>query len=101
MIEISMALKPMYPIECEPTGKMKCDLTEIVVPDNSAASNRRILELCLQDGTLVVLISRGDDFFVPGGGTVLQPGDRPLVLTDKDTLNKMRTIIETRTEKPE
>lgn len=100
-VDAPLSVKPTYPLECEPTGKMRCDLTEIVIPDNSAASNKRILELGLPDGTLVVLISRGDDFFVPGGGTVLQPGDRLLVLTDKDTLNKMRAIIETRTAKPE
>ena len=100
-VDAPINLKPIYPIECEPTGKMRCDLTEIVIPENSAASNKRILELGLPDGTLVVLINRGNDFFVPGGGTVLQSGDRLLVLTDKDTLNKMRTIIERRTEKPD
>ena len=99
-VDAPIPVKPTYPLECEPTGKMKCDLTEIVIPDNSAASNKRILELGLPDGTLVVLINRGDDFFVPGGGTVLQPGDRLLVLTDENTLNKMRAIIETRTKKP-
>lgn len=69
-VDAPIPVKPSYPIECEPTGKMKCDLTEIVIHDNSAASNKRILELGLPDGTLVVLINRGDDFFVPAGGTV-------------------------------
>ncbi len=100
-VDAPLSVKPAYPLECEPTGKMKCDLKEIVIPDNSAAINKRILELALPDGNLVVLINRGDDFSVPGGGTVLQPGDRLLVLTDNDTLNKMRAIIETRTAEPE
>ena len=100
-VEAPLPVKLTYPLECEPTGKVKCDLTEIVIPDNSAASNKRILELGLPDGTLVILISKGGDFFVPGGGTVLQPGDRLLVLTDKDTMNKVQAIIETRTAEPE
>ncbi len=99
-VDAPINLKPIYPIECEPTGKMRCDLTEIVIPENSAASNKRILELGLPEGTLVVLINRGNDFFVPGGGTVLQSGDRLLVLTDKHTLNKIHSIIERRIEKP-
>ncbi|RJQ23961.1 MAG: potassium/proton antiporter [Nitrospiraceae bacterium] len=94
-VEAPLPVKPTYPLECEPTGKMKCDLTEIVVPDNSAASNKRILELGLPDGALVVLIKRDDEFFVPGGGTVLREGDNMLVLADRDAFNKVRSIVNT------
>lgn len=87
--------KPVYPIECETTGKISCDLTEIVVPDNSTAINKRILDLALPEGALVVLISRGDDFIVPNGGTVINTGDRLLLLADKEAVERTKTILET------
>jgi len=95
-VEAPITVSPAYPLECEPTGKIKCDMTEIAIPDNSIAIDKRILELGLPEGTLVVLINRGDEFFVPGGGTVIKPGDRLLMLADRDALDKVKSIIETR-----
>lgn len=41
-VDAPIPVKPVYPIECAPTEKMKCDLTEIVIPENSAAGNKRL-----------------------------------------------------------
>lgn len=81
--------------------KMKCDMAEVQIPDNSIVSSKRILEIGLPDGALIVLIKRDDEFFVPGGGTVLREGDNLLVLADKDTFRKVSSIIETQAVKPE
>lgn len=97
-VEAPMSVKPTYPLECEPTGKIKCDMTEIVIPDNSVAIDKRILELGLPEGALVVLINRGDEFFVPGGGTVIKGGDRLLMLADRDAIDKVKSIIEAQTK---
>ena len=53
----------------------------------------QILELNLPDGALIALIKRDDEFFVPEGGTELRAGDRQLVLADKETFEKVRSII--------
>jgi len=100
-VDAPISAEPAYPIECEPTGKMKCDMAEVQVPDNSIVSNKRILELDLPDGALVMLIKRNDGFIVPGGGTVINEGDSLLVLADKDTFNKVRSIVRTQAVKPE
>jgi cell volume regulation protein A len=88
-----ISIKTVYPIECEPTGKMKCDMAEVHIPGNATAINKRLLELNLPDGALIALIKRDDEFFVPGGGTELRAGDRLLVLADKETFEKVRSII--------
>jgi cell volume regulation protein A len=100
-VDAPISVKAAYPIECEPTGKMKCDMEEVRVPANSIVSDKRILELGLPDGALVVLIKRDDEFFVPVGGTVLREGDSLLVLADKDAFNIVRSIVNTQTVKPE
>lgn len=76
-------------------------MAEVQIPDNSIVSSKRILEIGLPDGALIVLIKRDDEFFVPGGGTVLREGDNLLVLADKDTFRKVSSIIETQAVKPE
>jgi cell volume regulation protein A len=92
-VDAPIQIKTVYPIECEPTGKMKCDMAEVHVPDNSAVINKRLLELDLPDGALIALIQRDDEFLVPGGGTEIRAGDRLLVLADKETFEKVRSII--------
>jgi cell volume regulation protein A len=98
-VDAPIFTKTVYPIECEPTGKMKCDMKELHIPDNSAVINKRILELDLPDGALIALIKRDDEFLVPSGGTELRAGDSLLVLADQDAFNKIRTIVEALTAK--
>lgn len=47
----------------------------VAVVVGEAASGRRLLELGLPPGALVVLLSRGAERLVPQGGTVLRAGD--------------------------
>ena len=42
----------------------------------------------LPDKTLVVMVKRGDKFFVPTGKTVLHEGDKLLIITDDQTALK-------------
>jgi cell volume regulation protein A len=72
---------------------MPCDLVEVEVPPASAVTDRQIVDIKLPEGALIVLIGRDGEFFVPGGGTVIQPGDRLLILASKDTLIKVRALI--------
>lgn len=90
-----LRFKAAYPIECEPTGALRCDMEEIEIPPGSIMAGRQVVDMGLPDGALVVLISRGHEFLVPGGRTVIEPGDRLLVLADKETMAKVRSMSET------
>jgi cell volume regulation protein A len=52
-----------------------------------------IIELGLPRDSLVVLISRDNNFLVPSGGTVLMAGDTVLVLVNKGNLGAVRAIL--------
>ena len=85
---------PVYPIECEPTGRAPCDLVDVEITEASAAAGKQLVELGLPEGALVVLINRGEEFIIPTGGTILNPGDRLLFLAGSEQLDRARAVIE-------
>jgi cell volume regulation protein A len=84
------------PLEYVRTSGGKTDLQELAVPPDSAAIGRAIVELSLPKGTLVVLLGRGAEFMIPGGGTVIERGDTLLVLADRESLLQTRAILAVR-----
>lgn len=93
-LDAPMPVIPASPIECEPTGKMRCDLVEVEVPRTSAMADKQLVDIKFPEGALIALIGREGEFFVPTGGTVIKPGDRLLLLSDKDVLAKVRSLIQ-------
>jgi potassium/hydrogen antiporter len=75
--------KLIYPIEYTPMAGLKSYLQELPIPPGSEAIGKRILDLNLPPGFLIILIARGPEFKVPSGGTKLEPGDTLLVLTEE------------------
>jgi cell volume regulation protein A len=94
-VDAPLPVKPRYPLEFEPTEKVKSELIELEIPSDAAVVGKQILELGLPNGTLVVLISRNGEFIVPGGATILEAGDTMLVLADKASLDKVHSIVRT------
>ncbi len=82
--------KRLYPIEFTPIGGFKSELKELPVLVDSLMDGKAIFELGLPDDFLVVLVARENDFVVPSGGTVLQAGDTLLVLSDKESFEKVK-----------
>ncbi len=93
-VDAPLPEKPLYPLDFVPTGHENSDLVEISVPSNGAAAGKQIVELGLPPGALIVLVNRADEFLVPSGGTVLEAGDKLLVLTDKGELSSIRAQLE-------
>jgi len=86
--------KRQYPLEFVPSRDSKSDLVELTIPDDSLIRGKQIVDLHLPKTALIVLLNRNDDFIVPRGGTVLEPGDKILVLSDKQALVEVRSIVE-------
>jgi cell volume regulation protein A len=64
--------------------KIKSALSEIEVREAFLAHGEQLKDISLPGGTLVVMVKRGEEYFVPTGGTPLMLGDKLLVLTDND-----------------
>jgi cell volume regulation protein A len=63
--------------------KIKSALSEIEVREAFLEKGKHLKEITLPANTLVVMVRRGDDYFVPTGSSLLKLGDKLLVLTDK------------------
>jgi cell volume regulation protein A len=82
-----------YPIEYNPTADVKNELVEVPVPAGSLVVGRTLVDLALPAGALIVLIRRGDETFVPRGGTQVDAGDTLLVLAERDALRATQAIV--------
>lgn len=88
-----LQLRRRSPLEFESVNGIRGDLVEIELPDGSPAASHRIVELGLPKGALLVLIGRGDSFFVPSGSTSLETGDTLYLLANKEALEHVKQII--------
>ncbi|MDX9752668.1 MAG: potassium/proton antiporter [bacterium] len=88
-----LLLRPKSPLEYESTDKDTSDLMEFSITDSSPVAGKRILEMGLPQGVLIVLIQRDNQFKVPMGGSFIESGDTLLVLLDKTKYNETKSII--------
>jgi potassium/hydrogen antiporter len=82
-----------YPHEFAPHVSASSRLIELTVADSSSARGRAIMDLGLPSGALVVSINRAEEALVPGGGTVLEAGDRVLVLSEEELMETVRAKV--------
>jgi cell volume regulation protein A len=63
--------------------QMTAAFSEVEVNRQMLVKGDRLSEIPLPDNTLVVMICRDGDYFVPRGNTELLEGDKLLVLSDR------------------
>ncbi|MEQ9618520.1 MAG: potassium/proton antiporter [Deltaproteobacteria bacterium] len=80
-------------VEFEFPYEENTDTVEYDVPDGSEAVGKQIVELGLPESALIMLIKRGGGSIVPRGATVLESGDRVLIMADKGDLVAVRSIL--------
>jgi len=84
----------IHPLALERTAGIRSELVDVEVPNGSSVIGKQIVGAGLPKGALIVLIGRGNEFIVPNGGTVIEVGDRLLMLADEEDLGKTRSIVE-------
>ena len=86
--------------EVEPAAS-STRVIEVHVPVASPAVGRRLADLDLPPGALVITIARGGEFVVPGGQTEVRPGDALLVLADLDKARAIEGLVDARPAAPD
>jgi cell volume regulation protein A len=81
------------PLEFESTEGVRGALTELELEPGSPGQNKRIVELGLPKGALLILIGRNQRFFVPNGGTELHANDTLFFLSEPESLKIVEQII--------
>lgn len=64
--------------------RMKSAFTEVDVNEQMLSSGNTLKSIALPDHTLVIMVCRDGDYFVPQGGTELYLGDKLLILSDRN-----------------
>ncbi len=62
--------------------EIKSTTSEITITAPMLASGERLMDLRLTENTLVIMVKRGENYFVPIGKTALHPGDRMMIISD-------------------
>ena len=71
-----------FPPHYDPGAPREKQVVEFEVAPNSEADSRRIVDLKLPRGVLILLVTRDGQEIVPNGGTILYQGDIIQVLAD-------------------
>jgi trk system potassium uptake protein len=58
------------------------EIIEVEVQDDAPAAGKRVSEISIPDGSLVISVLRQGGGFVPKGDTVIEPGDEVLLVLD-------------------
>lgn len=63
---------------------LKSTMSEITISRDHLQRGNRIMDIPMPEKTLVVLVKRGEHYFVPTGATELEPGDVMLIISDNE-----------------
>lgn len=69
------------------------DLVDIAIAPGSSAAGRRLMDLDLPAGTLVVVVERSGLSLVPSGGTRIEAGDRLVVLATQQDRGAVEALV--------
>ncbi len=67
---------------------------EVEVTQKHLVNGNTLREIDIPPKTLIVMVRRGEDFFVPTGSSTLELGDRLLVISDKDAQATYQHMID-------
>lgn len=76
--------KALEEFDVEFPEEIKSAMTEILITEKTLEYGKNLIEMPLPDKTLVVMVKRGDQYFVPTGHTELFAGDKLLVISDDE-----------------
>lgn len=84
---------PKAPAELDGILKENNDLLDFIVPVNSLITGKTLTELDLPPETLITVIFRNDDYFIPSGSTIIEEGDTFLMLVNKQNAGEVKKLL--------
>ena len=77
-------LKRLEHFDLDLPEEIESSATELEITEEMLAGGRMLRNISMPGQTLVILVRRGEDFFVPTGTSELEVGDQLLIITDDD-----------------
>ncbi|PIK15221.1 potassium/proton antiporter [Halobacteriovorax sp. JY17] len=89
---IESIFDPDFPIDLEVIEKTKNGIREIKIEDSDFAVEKRVVDLGLPKGTVILFIKRNGGFIIPDGSTSFKSQDKILIVTsEKEDLENSLT----------
>ena len=82
--EIVRSKRKLKSFDVEIADEIKSYMSEISIKHEFLANGTRLMDLNVPDKTLIAMVKRDDQFFIPRGNTELLVGDKILVITDDE-----------------
>jgi len=77
----------------------QAEILEAVALETSDIVGNPLMRIAFPSGAIVIGISRGDDtFIIPSGESVIEPGDRIIILADRRAVPKVEKILTVKLE---
>lgn len=77
-------LKKLVHFDIDLPEEIESSATEMEVDEAMLTNGSMLKDLAIPAKTLIIMVRRGEDFFVPTGSSSLEVGDQLLVITDND-----------------
>ena len=74
-------------------GHEAAEVLEVLVADDSALTGLAVSALGLPRGALLLGVLRGEEAFIPSGGTVIEAGDHIVLLALRDTITRVEAVL--------
>jgi potassium/hydrogen antiporter len=93
-VTVPKKVKRVTPLDMELYDSMQSEFVEVILPGNSNAVGKAIVKLNLPKPALIVLIVRDGKYIQPNGATILEEGDKLLLLANnKEILGEMYRVF--------
>ena len=66
---------------------------EVVALATSEITSKPVKKISFPPGTVVGAIVRGEEMIIPGGDTVIQPGDHVIIFTFRSSIPQVEKIL--------
>ncbi|MFG0242572.1 MAG: Trk system potassium transporter TrkA [Phycisphaerales bacterium JB054] len=86
---IARSLRNPAAIAIEHFARGRIDMHEVSLKDNASSIGKPLSQIQLPQGTRIASVSRAGQAFIPGRDTVLQDGDRLVLIGDTDVFDDM------------
>ena len=93
-VDAPLRRRRKYPLEYEKTPRAQGETREIDILPGTRADGRRVSDLPLPRGVLILLVGRGESFLVPKGDTRIEAHDTLLVLGSPADVRAAQVLLE-------
>ena len=93
-VDLPAKTKRKHEVETSDTERISTEMLEIIVPADSAAAGKRIVELGIPPGINIMAIRRDNIYITPVGSTGIEPGDVLFVMIQNtNALTQFKSIL--------